>query len=268
MTPESLSFKQIEDRSHRLLINPLIEQVGRNYLIEHGLGFGELYRRVIRPRYGIEIVERVDLQSLCGGYGALGAYCPDENEVLMDVRMSPEAGDPRRTFTLYHEACGHGVLQGDRLRRVGSESVVDDDLSLDAANYNALEWQANTMAAVTAAPSWLVDYQLIYRLQLRGRPLVYQGPGEYHLGPRDGVFRFNVVSFADYARAAATLIAPWFHGLSITALGFRVERSAVVSDGTLNGASNAARPPEPPRRRRMLFRREAGARTIRRSRAG
>ena len=229
MIPERLSRDQIERHSLTSVIWPLERKVGKQHLIERGLRFKELYDLVIRPTYGITIRERLDLRSLCGGRGALGAYYPDENAVEIDVSMDRLFRDPQRVFTLYHEVCGHGVLQGEWLRSQPSRSapLIENEQTVDPRNMSVLEWQANTMAGLCAAPTWLVRAQLAKRLEIT-RPLRYLGPRTYHLGPSGSVRRFEVVSWEDYCGAIASLIRPWFDGLSAQALSYRVMRSGMV----------------------------------------
>lgn len=236
-TPEHLTRQQIELRSLELLIWPLIEKVGKTHLIRNGIRFDELYKRVIYPRFGIDIHEGACLDELCDGQGALGAFSPEQNLVEIDRRLAKGFGDPRRTFTLHHEVCGHGVLQGRRLRLQARfpdrhPPLTDNDTTMHLRNQDTLEWQANVMAAYTAAPSWLVDMQLVSRLETRGRPLVYSGPSTYWFGPRGQVRPFEVGSFTDYAYALAAVLQPAFDGLSAQALGYRIQRSRIVHDVT------------------------------------
>lgn len=230
-----LRFWQIEARANRLLIRPLVAQVGRSYLVRSGLQFELLYERVIRPEYGIRLVENADLSSLCDRKGALGAYCPDLNEAQIDRSMSPDSGDRRRAFTLYHEVCGHGVLQGDWLRAQASgqeeSGLVESDETLDPRTLITLERQANAMAAYSAAPMWLVEMRLVYRLR-QTQIFVYRGPGAYYLGAPGRLERYEVASFEDYARNLAVLIKHWLGGLSAQALGYRVQRSSIVANAT------------------------------------
>jgi len=226
--PEKLQRDEIERRAERLVIDPLIHIVGMDYLKKRGLQFEELYTRVIKPRYGIKIIEGADLSRMCDGRGAWGSYDPVSNVVLMDGKLCDALGDPRRTFTLFHEVCGHGVLQGHWLRAQSRfpdrrTPLVDDGVSMDIHNRDALEWQANTMAGLCAAPLWLVNYRIVLGLRLN-RSLRYIGPRRYWLGGR----AFEIVSFEDYCRSIATLIKPYFGGLSAQALGYRVQRSKLV----------------------------------------
>ena len=236
--PERLTRQEIELRADRLLSRPLIARVGKRRLLEIGLRFSDLYEQIIWPQYRVIIRENVDLSGYCDGGGALGVYHPASNVVEIDRSLAEDAGDPRRTFTLYHEVVGHAVLQGEWLRAQlraakGSHTFVETDETIDPRNRETFEWQANTMAGLTAAPQWLVDAQLILRLEPHGRPLTYCGPGCYYLGSRASTRRFEVISFEDYTKALAAIIHPWFGGLSKEALGYRIQRSCLVRDATL-----------------------------------
>jgi hypothetical protein len=102
---------------------------------------------------------------------------------------------------------------------------------LSVRNHEVLEWQANTMAGLCAAPMWLVKRQICLRLQPRGT-LRYIGPRRYWLRG----LPFEVSSFEDYCRCIATIIKPWFGGLSAQSLGYRVQRSRLVYDATVRRA--------------------------------
>lgn len=207
-----------------------------SYLIRNGLRFRELYERVIWPRYRITIQEDVDLRLACDGNGALGMYIPTDKVALISGSMSERLCDPRRTFTLYHEVCGHGVLQG-RLLSIqatgvsASSALVETAETLNPWNRTMLEWQANTMAGMTAAPMWLVNAQIIEQLK-PNRPLRYLGPKRYWLGPPGDVRPYEVSSFNHFCRHVASRISHMFDGLSIEALSYRVERSRIVTDCT------------------------------------
>jgi hypothetical protein len=227
--PENLTRSQIERRSREWVIDPLIWQVGQNHLIRNGLKFDELYERVIKPRFKVALEEGVDLSSI----SALGVYEPWSNLVRIDSKLAACLGDSRRVFTLYHEVCGHAVLQGRWLRAQlvmckGQTPLVDDASTLDIRAKVLLERQANMMAGLCAAPMWLVNAQIIYRLEPSGL-LRYRGPGRYCFGRRGAKRWFEVTSATDYCRGLAAMIAPWFHGLSVEALGYRVQRSELVA---------------------------------------
>lgn len=231
-TPVPLSNREIEGLANRLF-GMLIQQVGQSYLLRFGLRFSDFYERVVLPTYGIVLHERCRL----GSHGStLGQYWISENAAKIDETLAAERNDPRRTFTLYHEVFGHGVLQGNWLRLQRQfpnreEPLVDNQSTLDFRNREALERQANAMAGFSAAPMWLVDRQLCHRLQL-SKMLVYHGPGPYCLGSANNSRRFVVESFDDYCRCCARIIQPYFDGLSVEALGYRVRRSALVADRT------------------------------------
>lgn len=223
---ERLSSNQIRARAHQMVIRPMLNAVGIDTLLKRGWLFEDVFETVIQPRFGIGLVEHCDLSSRY----ALGLYDPIENVAFIDGCLSDWMNDPRRVFTLYHEVCGHGVLQGEWLRQQlrchqNAHSPCVEPYS--QATQTVLERQANIFAAECAAPQPLVDRQLVLRLRPKF-PLRYVGSRTYHFGDSGQTRKRHVQDFRDYCRELATFIKPWFGGLSVQALGFQVERSTVV----------------------------------------
>ena len=157
------------------------------------------------------------------GRSLLGLYDIQTRVAHIDFALRADAGDPRRVFTLYHEVAGHGVLQGEWLRsQLGGPCVLEEsDATIDFRNRQVLEWQANAMAGFTAAPKWLLERQIVKRLELR-RPIEFVEPKRYYIGSRTTARPFFVESYLDLCRAVATMVQPWFGGLSVEALSYRV----------------------------------------------
>ena len=81
-----------------------------------------------------------------------GWHIAKENTALVDSKLL-KARDPRTAFTQWHETAGHGVLQGDFLRKIAGKypklNMTEKSMNLIK---NAFERQANTFAANVAAP--------------------------------------------------------------------------------------------------------------------
>ena len=214
----------------RNLVQQYARLVGKEHILQHGMCFDTMYEEIIYTRYGIVMDESRELGTDSKGTKILGEYFPRENIAAID--LSQKNGDPRRTFTRYHEVVGHGVLQGRWLRenmKNGSIITTSDDL-MHHKTVNALEQQANLCAALTAAPDWLVDAAIA----LTFRPtkfFVFIGPSEYSLNPVRGIpSRSQIAEFPELCRNIARFIQPWFDGLSIESLGYRVQKSRLVRD--------------------------------------
>ena len=144
---ESLSLRYVEELRDLALL---------------GISFDRFYESVIYPDYGIVLEEECDLGFDAHGSKILGQFEPASNRVYIDASLSRSLQDPRRTFTLYHEVAGHGVLQGEWLRaefgRVSqSGKLTTTEAMLDLKTVNVLERQANLFAAHVAAPRWLLN---------------------------------------------------------------------------------------------------------------
>lgn len=210
------------------LVQQYVLLVGKEHILRHGMCFDTLYEEIIYPRYGIVLDESRDLGVDGKGTEIIGGYYPRENIASVDLKI----GDPRRTFTRFHEVVGHGVLQGRWLRENmenGRITTTADDLA-HHETVDALERQANYCAALTAAPDWLVDAAIA----LAFRPtkfFVFVRPSEYSLNPvRGAPMRSRIADFPELCRNIARFIQPWFDGLSVESLGYRVQKSRLVRD--------------------------------------
>ena len=199
-----------------------------------GMRFDLIYERVIYPDYEIVLEERCALGHDAQGSKILGQFDPASNTVYIDSELAPEFDDPRRTFTLFHEVAGHGVLQGewirsefDRLKKRGR--LTTTEAMLDSRTTNILEWQANVFAGHAAAPTWLLNHWMRSRLRLSG-PVQFLGRGEYcvDLGGRTSFYFAE--SFNGICRRLAYGVKPFFGGLSVEALSYRVAESGWAID--------------------------------------
>lgn len=220
------------------------EQLAERFLRESELppemlsiSFDAAYERLIYPEYGIVLEDGYDLGVDVKGSKILGKYDPLENVAYIDASL-PEK-DPRRSFTCWHEVGGHGVLQGEwlrrEIRRVESHFyTTTTEASLNFETTNVLERQANLFAAHAGAPTSLLCLTLLQILDLK-RPIRYVGPGSYIFDVRKRRQTFQVESFNDLCRVIGRIIQPRFGYLSIEALSYRIERLPIFSD------SNAGR---------------------------
>jgi hypothetical protein len=122
-------------------------------MVTDGYRFVDVYTSVLRPVYGFELRENVALGVAPNGQKHLGGYDFLTKTVFADAIAGPVSGNPKRTFMLYHEAVGHGVLQGEHLRHQYQEMqkrdprLLDSDLTLSNECRDQLERQANFAAA-------------------------------------------------------------------------------------------------------------------------
>jgi hypothetical protein len=216
----------------RFLVRRYVEELGDIAIL--GMNFDILYESVIYPDYGIILEEGHDLGFDSDGLKILGEFAPESNTVYIDSAVCVTRKDPRRVFTLFHEVAGHGVLQGDwlraeftRLRRVGR--LATTEMMLDPATENSLERQANLFAGHVAAPDRLLDHWMERRLHLSG-PVRFNGSGEYCVQEGTRTSNYHANTLMDVCRRLARAIQPFFGGLSIEALSYRVaERGWAVS---------------------------------------
>jgi hypothetical protein len=197
-----------------------------------GINFDVAYEQFIYPTYGIILVEDIDLGCDERGEKILGSYDPQRNTAYVDVSLEPRRRDPRRVFTCWHEVGGHGVLQGEWLRREMAQLqsafvVVTTGANLEFDTVNVIEWQANLFAAHAAAPSWLLKHALVETLNLT-RPIRYVGPGKYCLSVRGTLLSYDVESLNELCRVVARQVRPQFGGLSIEALSYRIQEDQHV----------------------------------------
>jgi hypothetical protein len=198
------------------------------------VSFDTAYNEIIYPKYGIALVEDSDLGFDSTGEKILGQYDPMENTAFINVSLRD---DPRRAFTCWHEVGGHGVLQGQWLRKEFSRlsrqgCCVTTEASLACAK-DTMERQANLFASHAAAPTWFVCHALVELLDLT-RPIRYVGPATYTLTFNKSWCRFKVDSFADLCRILAKAIQWRFGGLSVEALSYRIQKMPyIVKDVTV-----------------------------------
>ena len=209
------------------------------------INFDLVYEHVIYPEYEICLVEDQDLGHCDDGAKILGIYEPLSNTVYIDETIGPTSGDARRTFTLWHEVGGHGILQGNwlraelnRLRR--SSAIITTEESLDKDTSDTLEQQANLFAAYSAAPTWLLNYAIKTTFDVT-RPIRYIGRRKYCLDVRHTTRFYDVENFNELCRIIAHHIKWLFGGLSTEALSYRVERSPLVVDESREFTARAFR---------------------------
>lgn len=196
------------------------------------ISFDSVYEQIIYPDYGIILEDTLDLGFDEDGKKILGKYDPVDNVAYIDVSI--HGRDPRRAFTCWHEVGGHGVLQGDHLRkemkRLSRRScVVTTSESLDLATVSALEWQANVFAANAAAPKPLLSY-VVDQMMTLTRPIRYVGPGWYMLDIRGTCLRYKISSVNEMCRVIASHIQHRFGFLSVEALSYQIERLRYIID--------------------------------------
>lgn len=206
-----------------------------------GLNFDVIYERIIYPEYEISLIEDEDLGFDSVGEKILGRFDPVTNTAFVDPLLRVSNRDPRRVFTCWHEVGGHGILQGDwlrrelaRLRRLSALETTTN--SLDMHTSNLIERQANIFAAHAAAPTWMVNYQIrrCFGFENHSR-LRYAGPGQYFFCHPANTINRTVNCFDDFCREIAKCILPFFGGLSIEALGYRVAESRLVLNQSSEG---------------------------------
>lgn len=210
--------------------------VGSKRLMERGLFFEDVYNELIYPYYEIELVENVDLGVDDAGNPILGKFDVRQNRAYISLILAPEFGDRRRSFTLWHEVGGHGILQAAWLRRLAAESqesitLADSADVIDGKTLSILEKQANWFAAHAAAPTWLVRKVLANALEPR-RHFRFTGPAKYTVSwyERDVTQGFN--SHEGVCRFFAHRLRHFFGGLSVEALSYRIAETGLVLDIT------------------------------------
>jgi hypothetical protein len=199
-----------------------------------GISFDRFYESVIYPDYGIVLEEDCDLGFDADGSKILGQFEPASNTVYIDASLNRSLQDPRRTFTLYHEVAGHGVLQGEWLRaefgRISkSGKLTTTEAMLDLKTVNVLERQANLFAAHVAAPRWLLKHAMGAKLKLCC-PVAFLGRGQYCVDVGRRTSFYFADTFDDVCRRLALTIQPYFGGLSIEALSYRIAEAGWAVD--------------------------------------
>lgn len=222
-------IRQVADR----LYADYVRAVGETSLLSRGIRFREFYEEVVYPQFEVGIEEGYDLGVDDDGKKILATYEVRDNTVVVDRCIGPDAGDPRRIFTLHHEVVGHGVLQGDWLREqlaAGHPHLVRTTAeSLRMATIDRLEKQANAIAALTAAPEPVVVAAVagVFR---PSKLFKFPGPCHYWLCPNGQAQRVWVDSAQELASRIGFFVRGRFDGLSAEALGYRILSIGFVRD--------------------------------------
>lgn len=226
--------REIIDKAEKL-IDEYARIVGQERILKTGLWFDDVYEQVIYPKYEIDLTETDDLGLARDGTVILGAFAPQLNSAYVTNRIAVNTGDPRRSFTCWHEVGGHGVLQGEWLRKRYAQiamTMVTGEKDIAPNAVQSLERQANLFAAHAAAPTWLVQVAIRRTFGLReNKRIRYVGRGPYMLCVRGNDLPYkDVASYSDLCRIVAGKIKHLFGGLSVESLGYRVAESRLVVD--------------------------------------
>ncbi len=200
------------------------------------INFDHVYENYIYPTYDVRLEEDCDLGVDDQGKKVLGTYDLETNTAYIDASLGPRSRDPRRVFTCWHEVGGHGVLQGEWLRReLGrfdySRRIVTTEASIDGRTEYTLERQANLFAAHAAAPTWFVR-QVIQETYNPVRPIRYLGPRTYCLSVRGRSVYKEVADFNHLCWIIADYMGWRFGGLSNESLGYRLAQVGFVVDAS------------------------------------
>ena len=216
------------------------------------INFDHIYENYIYPEYEIALEEDCNLGRDEHGKKILGRFDVDTNTAYIDASLGPGSRDPRRTFTCWHEVGGHGVLQGQWLRRELSgfqhaRSIVTTEESIDGRTHYELDRQANLFAARAAAPTWFLQ-QVVQETYQPTHPLRYTGPGRYCFNVNRATRYHHADDFGHLCRIAAYYISWRFGGLSHEALGYRLVQIGFITDASrpglrLNRVAPTARQP-------------------------
>lgn len=229
--PEPMSKLQILNKAHQFWLE-YVGEVGREHVLNCGVNFDEVYDTVIYPKHEITLVRDEDLGVDDFGNPILGRYIPKEKTALVDNKLF-ESRDPRTTFTEWHEVAGHGILQGEFLRKTQSKNqkLYTTEKGINPLGFeNAFEWQANTFAANVAAPKCYV-YCIYVKLFGMRRKIRYNGPGRYSLIFNNMFWPIYVGSPLNLAWKIAKRIRHYFWGLSIESLAYHVLNVAIDMNG-------------------------------------
>jgi hypothetical protein len=223
--PEPMSEWQIQQKAHELFME-YVREVGDEHVARVGIDFDEAYDALIYPKHEIMLVKNEYLGCDDDGCPILGEFIPRDRVALIDKTLFDE-GDPRRVFTTVHEVVGHGVLQGDWLRRKAGKypklHSTQESMSLIG---NTFEWQANTMATNFIAPLPFVQY-LYEKVCQTKRKVRYAGPGRYCLYMFGKDMYVNVGSAEELAWVMAKRMKHYFWGLSAESLAYRLREVAI-----------------------------------------
>jgi hypothetical protein len=200
------------------------------------MNFDHIYDNYIYPEYGIGLEEGYDLGFDEDGKKILGRFDPVSNTAYIDASLGNGGGDPRRAFTCWHEVGGHGVLQGEWLRRELARLncpgyITTTEEVIGGTTLYELERQANRFAAYAAAPTWFLQGILQATFQTT-RPVRYVKPTGYSLVVNGHTVHCYAADYNDLCRRVAYYISSRFGGLSLQALGYRVAEVGFVIDST------------------------------------
>lgn len=223
--PMPLSENGVRERANRLW-GVIVRELGADYLMMNGVSFDEVYEAVIYPRFEIDLDMDADLGVDDDGIQILGQFLPRDNAARISRRLVQEH-DPRKAFTCWHEVVGHGVLQGDYLRKTMRKHVnlFTTETSIGPI-VNTFEHQANVFAANVAAPLTYIYYRGARTFGCN-RAIRFVGPGYYCIGNR----KVYAVSPRNLAWHTAKMLRIYFGGLSTEALAYQVLRVFVDQNG-------------------------------------
>ncbi len=184
-------------------------ELGEKYLLEHGLDFDDVYEAVIYPKHEIAFDDTVDLGVDDSGAKILGMFLPDDNVALVDRKFAKEHRSDA-VYVAWHEAAGHGVYQGDFLKRHAGAIRHCMSTGYEWLMYGSdLEHEADLFTRYAAAPVPFVT-AVVDRVFGRDCRLTFNEPNIYAFG--DGSVCAGDRWTLAYAIAAK--MQPWFGGLA------------------------------------------------------
>jgi hypothetical protein len=133
-----------------------------------------------------------------------------------------------------HEIAGHGVFQGEWLRRhyrhrFSKARLVTTEEVPSPKSLSILERQANLFAAHAAAPQWFVEREIL-RTFAPKMPFRFIKPGVQGFDLRGQYVERRIDSYSHLCRTLAKFIQHRFGGLSVESLGYRIQESGYVLD--------------------------------------
>lgn len=240
LIPPKLSKEEIRITAYRLL-GQYRDAVSQDFQNLHAIEFFHFYKAVIAPIFGTVIVEDVDLPPTSDGIQRLGTYEIAANRAIIALPVC----DPRRTWTLWHEVVGHGVLHGPYFRHILDEASRGGAIDVTAISISdqsrlEIERQANYLAASVAAPLDLVTYWVrrIFGIRKQDRPIRYTGAQSYTLSVNGKTLPFDISSHHDICRVVASKIRTFFGGMSVESLAYRVAETGLVQNRSASAFQN------------------------------
>lgn len=190
-------------------------------IMECGVVFDLIYDEYFYPEFGVILREQELPEDV------LGQYIPDCNTAYIDPSLKDNA---RKAWTQFHEVVGHGILQGDWLRkRFPGRVLTESPETLSDTSRSKLEIQANKFAALVAMPMNLLHEFSCRRFRL-ARPIRFIGPSSYTLDICGFTRNVRANSYEAMCRIVAYHIKDRFGGLSTEAISYRVMRSGIVEN--------------------------------------